>query len=303
MKILVAGASGTIGQPLIDFLIYDGHDVYGITQSNEKALIIAGKGAKPVILNVLEKDKVFASLEAIRPDIVIDMLTSLPKEYTPEAMRQAAELNAKIRLEGGANLQAAAEKFGTKRYIAQSSGFWYAPGSGLADENTSFAFEATPNIAAGCQTYAEIEKRVLQSNQMEGVALRFGFFYGPGTWFHRDGNIGTQISKRQFPIIGKGAGIWNFIHIDDAAKAVTSAVYSYPGAYNIVNDHPSPMHEWLPAFARYLKAPPPQWLSEADGLEQKGADSVYYATQLRGASNAKAKQVFNFQPRTFEWLL
>lgn len=303
MKILVAGASGAIGQPLINYLIKDGHDVYGITQSKEKAQILAGKGAKPVILNVLDRESVFSSLDNIRPDIIIDMLTSLPKEYTPEAMEQAAESNARIRLEGGANLQSAAEKFGTKRYIVQSCGFWYAPGIGLADENTPFAFDATSGIAAGCQVYSSIEQRVLQSSHLEGVALRFGFFYGPGTWFYHNGNVAEQIAKRQFPIIGKGEGIWNFVHIEDAAKAATAAVYSYPGAYNIVNDRPVAMREWLPAFARYLGAPAPHWITEEAGLKQKGEISVYYATKLRGASNAKAKQVFNFQPRTFEWML
>ena len=150
------------------------------------------------------------------------MLTHLPKEYTPESMRKAAELDAKIRREGGAHLQAAAEAYGTKRYIAQSSGFWYTPGFGLADENTPFAFEATPGIASGTRLYAEIEQRVLQSNKIEGVALRFGFFYGPGTWFHPQGSVAEQIHKKQFPIIGNGEGVWNFVHIEDAAKAIVS---------------------------------------------------------------------------------
>lgn len=302
MKILVAGASGAIGQPLLEVLILEGHEVYGITQSKERALIIAGKGAKPLILDVLNRDAVFSSVAAIKPDVVIDMLTRLPKEYTPESMRQIAEWDAKIRCEGGANLLAAAETYQTLRYIAQSGSFLYAPGPGLADESIPFAFEAPPGIALGSRIYAEIEQRVLQSAKIEGVALRFGFFYGPGTWFHPHGSVAEQIFKKLFPIIGKGEGIWNFVHIQDAAKAVASAIYSLPGTYNIVNNHPAPMREWLPAFARYLGAPHPPWISEEEGLK-RGAEAVYYATKLRGASNAKAKQQFNFQPRTFEWLL
>lgn len=300
MKILVAGAAGAIGQPLIDLLVQEGHEVHGITQSKERALIIAGKGARPLVLNVLERDAVFSSIANLKPDVVIDMLTHLPKEYTPESMRQAAELDAKIRREGGANLQAAAEASAVKRYIVQSCGFWYAPGSGLADESTPFAFDATPGIAAGTKLYSEIEHRVLESEKIEGVALRFGFFYGPGTWFHRQGNVAEQVHKKQFPIIGKGEGVWNFIHIEDAAKAVRSSIYCFPGAYNIVNDRPSPMKEWLPAFARYIKAEP-LWITEDDGLKTRGVDAVYYATKLRGASNLKAKREFNFQPRNFEW--
>ncbi len=303
MKVLLAGASGAIGLPLIDLLIQDGHEVHGITQSKERGLIIAGKGAKPLILNVLDKEAVSSTLAHVKPEIVIDMLTHLPQEYTPEAMRQAAEMDAKIRREGGLNLQTAAKSAGAKRFIAQSSAFWYAPGIGLANESTPFAFEASPGIAAGSRLYEEIEQRVLESNKIDGVALRFGFFYGPGTWFHPQGNIADQIRKRQFPVIGKGEGVWNFVHIQDAAKAITSAVYSAPGVYNIVNNHPSPMHEWLPAFARFLGADAPKWISEEQALKERGADAVYCATKLRGASNGKAKEAFNFQPSSFEWFL
>jgi nucleoside-diphosphate-sugar epimerase len=302
MKILVAGATGAIGQPLLNYLINDGHDVYGITQSKERALTIAGKGAKPVLLNVLEKEDVNKAIESIRPEIIVDMLTHLPKEYTPEAMKASSELDSKIRLEGGSNLQEAGVAHGMRRYIVQSAAYWYAPGTGYADEGTPFALEASPGVCAGVHTIEKIEQRVLQSPQIEGVALRFGFFYGPGTWFHPHGNVADQIRKRQYPVIGKGEGVWNFIHVEDAAKSITSAVYSYPGAYNIVNNRPTRMGEWLPAFAYYIGAAPPLWISEEEGLKQKGADAVYYATKLRAVSNEKAKREFNFQPRTFEWL-
>lgn len=303
MKILIAGASGAIGQPLIETLSQYGHEIYGITQSKERAHLIAEKGANPLILNVLESNALFSALAEIQPDVVIDMLTSLPKEYTPESMRHAAAMDAKIRREGGAYLQAAAEASGAARYIVQSCGFWYEPGFDLADEKTPFAFKATPGIASGSHLYAEIEKRVLQSNKIEGVALRFGFFYGPGTWFHPNGNMAEQMQKQQFPIIGKGEGVWNFVHIEDAAKAIVSAIACTPGAYNIVNDHPLQMRDWLPAFARYLGAPEPLNISEEEGEMQRGPDSVYYATKLRGASNKKAKYEFNFRPQRLEWLV
>lgn len=304
MKVLIAGASGAIGQPIIDLLIKDGHDVYGITQSNERALLLAGKGAKPSILNVLDRDAVFATMKSVKPDVVIDMLTHLPKEYTPAAMAEAAELDAKIRSEGGGHLQAAAESLGTtKRYIVQSCGFWYEPGVGLADETTPFAFEATPAIATGARLYSEIERRVLESGRLEGVAMRFGIFYGPHTWFNSNGNVAEQIRKKQFSMIGKGLGVWSFVHIEDAAQAVVSALYCFPGAYNIVNDRPAQFREWLPAFARYIAADRPPWLSDEEGLLKEGPVRLYYASKLRGASNAKAKHAFNFQPRTFEWLL
>lgn len=301
MKILVAGASGAIGQPLVDLIIQEGHETYAIARSKEKALLLAGKGAKPVLLNIMDREAVFSSMAAIKPDVVIDMLTHLPKEYTPEAMQHASIEDAKIRMEGGGYLHGAAELHGVKRYIVQSCGFWYAPGTGLAVERDPFAFQATPGIASGTRLYSQIEQRALESIKVEGVALRFGFFYGEGTWFHKNGSVAEQVRKKQFPIIGDGKGVWNFIHIEDAAKAARTAIYSATGIYNIVNDHPSPMKEWLPAFARYLGAEPPRWISEEEGLQERGADAVYYATKLRGASNQKAKQSFSFQPRNFEW--
>ena len=130
------------------------------------------------------------------------------------------------------------------------------------------------------------------------LQLRFGFFYGPGTWYHPGEDVANQIQQQQFPVIGKGEGVWNFVHIEDAAKAVVDAIQSAPGAYNIVNDQPSEMRIWLPAFAKYLGAPSPPKITEEEGLKIKGVDSVYYATKLRGASNQKAKQEFNFKPRS-----
>ena len=303
MRILVAGATGAIGKPLIDYLIEYGHEVYGTTHSEERSKTLAAAGAKPLFLDVLNRDAVNSAMEKIRPDVVIDMLTSLPKTYTPESMRKASEMDSKIRLEGGGHFLSAAETYGVKRYIAQSAAFWYAPGPGLADESCFFAYNASPGIASGCHVYSEIERRVLQSNKIEGVAVRFGFFYGPGTWFHPDGDMGEQVRKQQFPIIGKGQGIWNFVHIQDAAKAAAAAVYAAPGAYNVVNARPAMMREWLPAFARYLGAPHPHHITEEEGLAQFGADSVYYATNLRGASYSKARSEFNFEPRSFEWML
>ncbi|QLH36612.1 MAG: NAD(P)-dependent oxidoreductase [Parachlamydiaceae bacterium] len=302
MKILIAGATGAIGQPLMQILEQHSHQIYGITQSKEHFPLIQNKGGKPVILDVLDREAVLSALEAIQPDIVIDMLTRLPKEYTPQAMRDAAAMDARIRTEGGANLQEAAEKNGVRRYILQSSGFWYAPGTGLADENTPFAFQATPGIASGTKVYAALENRVMQTKQIEGVALRFGF-YGPGTWFYPSGNMGHQVKMQQFPIIGSGEGVWNFVHIEDAAQAIVSALDCKPGIYNIINDQPSKMNDWLPAFANSIQAPKPPIISEDEGLKLRGPDSVYYATKLRAASNAKAKRELNFKPRSFEWLM
>lgn len=214
----------------------------------------------------------------------------------------AAEGDATLRREGGANLLAAAQRYGARRYLAQSSAFWYAPGEGLADETAPFAFDATPGIASGTRLYAEIEDRILHSPAIEGVALRFGFFYGPGTWFYPGGDVANQIHEQRFPIIGRGEGVWNFVHIEDAAAAIVAAISGKADVYNITNDQPLEMARWLPAFAHYLNAPPPPILTEQEGLKLRGDDALYYATKLRGASNAKAKQALNFKPRPLEWI-
>ena len=132
--------------------------------------------------------------------------------------------------------------------------------------------------------------------------MRYGFFYGPGTWFSKDGDVGHQVRQRQVPVIGAGQGVWNWIHIEDAASATVAALNGAPGAYNVVDDQPSEQRVWLPAFARYAGAPEPPHLSEEDALKQAGPDSVYYATRLRAASNAKAKRELHFRPRSLEWL-
>lgn len=302
MRIFIAGATGAIGHPLVRELLEEGHEVFGMTRSEERAMHIAQLGATPVIADALNEGSVLGAVKWVQPEVVIEMLTSLPKVYTPQAMREASALNDKLRTEGGAYLQKAAETTGCRRYMVQSAAFWYAPGPGLATEEDPFACNASPAIAAGSQKYAAIEKRVLQSDHLEGVALRFGIFYGPGTWYAPDGNMADQVRCNSYPIVGGGQGVWNFVHVEDAAKGISLALKAKPGAYNLTGDVPIAMHAWLPAYAHWLGAPPPLARTSEEELEINGADSVYYATQLRGASNAKAKRDLGFSPRKLEWL-
>jgi len=301
-KIFVAGATGAIGQPLVSKLVADGHTVFGMSRSKERAHQITKLGAIPVIADALNEASIARGVKEAKPEIVIEMLTSLPKEYTPQAMQAASKHNTKIRVEGGANLQNAAEAVGVKRYIIQSSAFWYAPALDLASEDSSFAFDASPGISAGTKEYTQIENRVLQSKNIEGVALRFGFFYGPGTWYASDGNMADQVRNKTYPIVGGGDGIWNFVHVNDAAAGIALALNCLPGVYNITNDTPVKVSLWLPAYARWLGAPPPLTRTIEEELQLNGPDSVYYATQLRGASNKKAKKQLGFSPRPLEWL-
>ncbi|WP_017314202.1 NAD-dependent epimerase/dehydratase family protein [Mastigocladopsis repens] len=305
MKIFIAGATGAIGRPLLDQLLARGHNVVALTRSPERAPSLAAQGIEPAIADVFDADSVKAAVIRAQPEVVIEQLTALPRTYSRESMTAAAPLNTRIRLEGGANVLAAAQAEGVRRYLRQSVAFWGIPGAGLADEETPLSLDASPAVAADARLVTEIEHRLLETSNLEGIALRYGFFYGPGTWFNPDGDVAQQVRQQQFPIVGNGDGVWSWLHIEDAAIAtVAAAEQGNPGVYLIADDHPLAVREWLPAFARSLNAPPPPRVSVEDALKlEGGADIVYYQTQMRGASNAKAKRELNFQPRPLEWVV
>lgn len=301
MNVFVAGASGAIGRPLIAELVRRGHTVTGMTRSDAGAKALAEFGAAVAKVSAFDAAALEAVLRESKSDVVTDELTALPKSPAPSEMDEAAPGDRKLRLEGGGNLHRAARACGVRRYIQQSSGFFLQPGSGLADESEGLAVDATSRVAASARTYTELEARVLNAGDMEGVALRYGFFYGPGTWYHPQGTAADLVRQQQIPIVGRGEGVWSWVHIDDAALATVEALTVPPGVYHIVDDDPSPVSVWLPAFAPAVGAPPPPRISEQEAREAAG-DTVYYGTRLRGASNAKAKQAFGFAPRRLEWL-
>ncbi|MEH2361616.1 NAD-dependent epimerase/dehydratase family protein [Nostoc sp.] len=304
MKIFVAGATGAIGRPLIAQLLGLGHDVVALTRSPERARTLAEQGVEPAIADVFDADAVKAAITGAQPEVVIEQLTSLPKTYTSESMSAAAPLNTRIRREGGANVLAAAQAAGVRRYLRQSIAFWAVPGAGLAGEETPLAFDASPAVAADAHIVTEIERRLLETPNLEGIALRYGFLYGRGTWFAADGDVAQQVRQQKFPIVGNGKGVWSWVHIEDAAIATIAAVdRGNPGIYLITDDQPLAVRQWLSAYAQWLNAPPPTQVSVEDALRINGADAVYYGTQMRGASNAKAKRELNFQPRPLEWIV
>lgn len=299
MNIFVAGASGAIGRPLIAELVRRGHAVTGMTNSDTGARVIADLGAAVAQVNVFDAPAVERALRESRAEVVIDELTALPQH--PRDMTAAAEANWKVRLEGGGNLHRAARACGVRRYIQQSSGFFLKPGSGLADESEGMALDASPVVAMHSHSYTELESRVLNAEGIEGVAMRYGFFYGPGTWYNPDGAAADQVRKQELAIIGAGEGVWSWVHIEDTAVATVAALTALPGVYHVVDDDPSPVSRWLPEFAQWVGAPPPPRITEQQGRERGGEDAVYYGTKLRGATNEKAKRLLNFAPRRRRW--
>jgi nucleoside-diphosphate-sugar epimerase len=301
MRVLIAGATGAIGKPLLSYLGEAGHEVFALVRSRKAAAMRGMTVVQEVVADALDASSVLNAVRQTKPDVIVNELTSLPKHYTTEEMKAAGPRDKEVRSKGNANLLVAARAANCRRYVLQSAAFWYEPGPGLADETASFAFDASPGVAAGSRNYADLEAAARDSG-LETVLLRYGFFYGPGTWFSPEGDVGDQVRRREVPVIGKGEGMWNWVHIDDAAAATSAALTADPGVYNVVDDRPVAQSAWLPAFAKFLGAPEPPAVPEAEALRDAGADSVYYATKLRGASNQKAKRKLTFRPRPLEWL-
>jgi nucleoside-diphosphate-sugar epimerase len=271
-----------------------------MTTSAAGAAKLARAGAGVARVSVLDAPAVDAAIHDASPDVIIDELTSLPRD--PADMAASFKRDRQVRIEGGGNLLRAAVAHGVRRYIQQSSGFFLAPGPGLGDESQPLAVDASPRVSLSSRSYTELEDR-LAAAPLEGFALRYGFFYGPNTWYNPDGAVAEQVRQQHVPIIGKGEGVYSWVHIDDAATATVAALNAPPGKYHVVDDDPSPLHVWLPAFARFVGAPPPPHLTEEQALAAAGEDTIYYQTKLRGASNAKAKRALGFRPRRLEWLV
>ena len=208
MRSLIAGASGAIGRALVRRLRATQHEVFALTQSRDSATVLKEIGAEPVIADALDAAAVKAAVGQFRPDAVINELTSLPRHYTPAEMNAAAERDRKVRVEGNINLLAVLRDAGVRRYLLQSSGFCYAPSPGLANESVPLTSSASPGVEAGARTYRELEARASATPGIEFVALRYGFFYGPGTWYTREGDMGDQVRQQQVPIIGDGQGVY-----------------------------------------------------------------------------------------------
>jgi 2-alkyl-3-oxoalkanoate reductase len=271
-----------------------------MTRSEAGTRSLTEMGAAVARVSAFDAAAVEQALRDARAEVVIDELTSLPQD--PSEMAAAAPGDRKLRIEGGGNLHRAAMALGIRRYIQQASGFFLEPGSGLADESAGLAVDASPGVALSARAYADLEARVLNAGEMEGVALRYGFFYGPGTWYRPEGASADQARRQEIPIIGDGGGVWSWVHIKDAAVATADVLTAPPGVYNVVDDDPSPVAVWVRAFARFVGAPPPPRITEEQAQALAGEDAVYYGTKLRGASNQKAKKTFGFEPRRLEWL-
>ena len=302
MKVLVAGATGAVGRPLVRMLREGGHEVAGMTRSERGASALRELGVEPVVADALDAGSVHETVRATRPEAIVNQLTALSAPLNPRKYTEWLEPTNRLRIAGTRNLAEAAVEAGTRLLVSQSIAFAYSwDGEGLKTEDDPL-IDDQPEFEAAVQALRELERRTLETPGLEGVVLRYGYFYGPGTSYAGDGQVAQMVRKRRFPIVGAGTGRFSFVHVDDAAAATQAALdQATPGTYNVVDDEPAELREWLPEFAERLGAKPPRrvplWLARIGA----GRFTAEGAVKLRGASNARARRELGWQPRWPTW--
>jgi nucleoside-diphosphate-sugar epimerase len=301
MRVFLAGATGVIGTRLVPMLVAAGHEVTGMTRTPGKLDALRGQGAEAVVADALDPAAVRAAVAQARPEAVIHQLTSLPQRIDPRKIERDFVLNDRLRTEGTRNLVRAAQEAGAGRIIAQSIAFSYAPGptGTVHTEQDPMLVDAPRPYARSGKAVVELERTVLGAG---GLVLRYGYFYGPGSSISRRGSTGQDVARRRLPIVGAGTGVWSFVHVDDAARATVLALtHGASGPYNIVDDQPAPVSEWLPALAEALGAPRPWRVPAFIARLAAGSYGVGVMTQAQGASNELARRELAWAPAHASW--
>jgi nucleoside-diphosphate-sugar epimerase len=302
MRVFLAGGTGVIGRALVPQLREAGHDVTAMTRYESRAEKLRDQGVEPVVCDAFDTDGVARAVAAARADVVVNQLTDIPDAINPRKMAEQFETNDRLRTEGTRNLMQAAEAVGARRVVSQSIAWAYAPTEGLWSEGDRLWDEAPEPWGRSVAAVRALEEATLGSDSVEGVVLRYGLFYGPGTAFARDGSTAAMVRKRAFPVVGRGTAVYSYIQVDDAAGATVAALdHGAPGAYNVVDDDPAMMREWLPKYADALGARPPRRVPRFIVRLAAGKFGLYMSTQLQGATNEKAKRELGWQPRWTSW--
>ncbi|HEY1597575.1 MAG TPA: NAD(P)-dependent oxidoreductase [Thermoleophilaceae bacterium] len=299
MRVFVAGATGVIGRSLLPQLVSAGHQVTGMTRSARRTGLIRELGAHGVVADAFDAKKLRGVVVEAKPDVVIHELTDIPKSFDPNAF----ERNNQLRREGTRNLMAAAVEAGARRVVAQSVAFMYAYGGNrLHDEADPLALDMRDPGGDTIRAIADLEASVTGTDGIEGLVLRYGYFYGPGTSYAADGTQGKMLLNRRFPIVGDGSGVFSFIHVEDAAAATVRALdHGSPGIYNVVDDDPAPQRDWLPVLASAVGAPEPRRVPKLLARLVGGRFAIQMLTRAQGASNAKATAELGLELRYPSW--
>ena len=292
MKVFVAGATGALGRQLVPRLVANGHDVTGMTRTESKRDLVRSLGARPAVADALDPDAVAQAVAEAEPDVIVHELTGLSGSFDMRHIDRVFELTNRLRTEGTDHLLAAGRAVGARKFVAQSF-------AGYTIEN-----DPPEQLRGLLDAIRYLEDAVTSIDWGEGIVLRYGGFYGPGTSLSADpqADFTAPIRKRRFPVVGSGDGTWSFIHIEDAATATVAAVeHGKPGIYQVTDDEPAPVREWLPVLARELHAKPPRHVPKWLGRLLAGETATVMMTEVRGASNEKAKRELGWRPRYASW--
>lgn len=304
MRVFVAGATGALGSRLVPMLAARGHDVTAMSRRPESHDTLPASGAKAVVADGLDRNAVIDAIVRARPEVIVHQMTALAGDLDMRRFERTFEATNRLRTEGTENLLEGARRVGAHRFVAQSFGGWpYARVGGMVKtEDDPLDDDPPSQLRTTLEAIKRLESLVLGEPALEGLVLRYGGFYGPGTSFGRGGRQTEMVRRRRFPIVGDGGGVWSLIQIDDAASATAAAIErGGPGAYNVGDDEPAPVATWLPYLADLLGAKPPRrvpaWLARLVA----GEHGVVMMTSLRGISNAKAKRELGWEPTRRSW--
>jgi nucleoside-diphosphate-sugar epimerase len=303
MRVFVAGATGAIGKQLLPRLVEAGHEVYGMTRSESKQAMLYELGAVPVVADALDPDQVAEAVGRARPEVIVHQLTAIPARLDLRHFDRDFALTNRLRTEGTDHLLSAGQAVGVRRFVAQSHILSYARiGALVKSEEDPFDRSPAREMRETLAAIRHLEEAVLGARWTEGIVLRYGHFYGPGTSLEPGAEQLELVRSRRFPLVGDGGGVWSFIHVADAAEATVAAVeHGGRGVYNIVDDDPAPVAKWLPALAKTLGAKNPVRVPRFVGRLFAGEAGVVMMTELRGASNAKAKRELGWRPAHPSW--
>ena len=303
MRVFVAGATGAIGKQLMPRLVRAGHEVHGMTRSESKQAMLYELGAVPVVADALDPDQVAQAVGRARPDVIVHQLTAIGAVDMRHFDRDFAQTN-RLRTEGTDYLLSAGQAVGVRRFVAQGVGGYGAyarTGGPVKTEEDPLDPAPSREMRETLAAIRHLEEAVLGAQWTEGIVLRYGTFYGPGTSMAPGEEQFELVRRRKFPLVG-GGGVWSFIHVADAAEATVAAIeHGSRGVYNVVDDDPAPVAEWLPALAQELSAKKPVRVPRFVGRLFAGEAGVVMMTELRGASNAKAKRELGWRPAHPSW--
>jgi nucleoside-diphosphate-sugar epimerase len=305
MKVFVAGATGALGQQLVPQLVANGHEAVGMTSKPEKQDLVRALGARPVVADALDPDAVAQAVAQAEPEVIVHELTALSGTLSLRDFERTFALTNRLRTEATDHLLAAGRAVGIERFVAQSFAGWPSARTGGPVTTEEDPLDPTPAepMRSTLDAFRYLEGTVTGAGWTEGIVLRYGGFYGPGTNFSLpDGDMVEMIRKRKLPIVGAGTGVWSFVHIEDAASATVAAIeHGRRGIYNVVDDDPAPVKDWLPGAASAVGARKPMRLPRWVGRIAAGEAAVVMMNEVRGASNAKAKRELGWKLRYPSW--